>query len=325
MQHSASSDEVSPSSHFVPSNTRGTPLNRSLHGILLPDVDDSQVYAVVNTYVSKSWQDFDPTLALKLGTNELKRIGSWAQQFHSKFTALLDDSTIEGKGGTIHPATTENIRGLLAQLEHRQAATLLYVSGHTDLANEKLVYLTSNSLQNGTISSDMALSYSEIGSQLRSQASSKPLIWVTEWVTEACGCDNFMQLPYEYWCDGDEVKCKETGFKWSLGEARMLQFAATAPGQSAATFERSSGALQFAATAPGQSAATFERSSGAVYTQALCNVELDKCLSLGDIVKKIQHNMNYLLGKTHHQEHRGEEDFFDALGFSVKTSDCQVA
>lgn len=273
----------------------------------MPDVDDSQVYAVVNTYVSKSWQDFDPSLALKLGTNELKRITSWAQQFHSKFTALLDDSTIKGKGGTIRPATTENIRGLLAQLEHRQVATLLYVSGHTDLANEKLVYLTSNSLQNGTISSDMALSYSEIGSQLRSQASSKPLIWVTE----ACQCDNFMQLPYEYWCDGDEVKCKETGFKWSLGEARMLQFAATAPGQRAFTFEDS---------------------SGAVYTQALYNVELDQRLSLGDIVKKIQHNMNSLLGKTYHQEHRiysshkyGEEDFFDALGFSVNTSDCQVA
>ncbi|CEL57112.1 hypothetical protein RSOLAG1IB_08344 [Rhizoctonia solani AG-1 IB] len=289
-------------------------LNGSLRGIdlgLPRHGNESHFYAVVNTYLTKKWRSFDKDLGLEWGKNDMKKMGSWAKQFHHNLQALWDDQNRSTSRTTFLPATTENLRTLLAKIESRQAPTLLYLSGHTDFIDQEPVYLTSDSLQKDSISSDKAMRYWEMGRQLVSQPSSNPLVWITE----VCECDNFMKLPYVYWCEGGEVKSEKTGFEWPWGEAQ---------------------ALHFAATSPGQPAIGYKSQVGAIYTNALREVAFRRDLSLTDIVLKLQNtidNVLMLAQSEERQQHRiysshkfDQADLFTTLGFTlVPPSTCHMA
>ncbi|KAF8674594.1 hypothetical protein RHS04_07119 [Rhizoctonia solani] len=220
-----------------------TPLSGSLRGIELVssahEIEESDFYAVVNTYPTEEWLKFDSNFQLKCGKKDTKKMARWARQFYHSLEVLWDNQRHNHIRGRVLPATTENLRELLARIEFREAPTLFYLSGHTEIKDQERTYLTSDCLQHGVISTDMTLRYSEMGRQLMSQESSRPLIWVTE----VCDCDNFMKLPYVYWCEDGQVNCKETGFDWHWAETYALHFAATSPNQHAITFEGSSGAV----------------------------------------------------------------------------------
>ncbi|CAE6438787.1 unnamed protein product [Rhizoctonia solani] len=258
---------------------------------------------------TEDWRNFDPTMGIKCEQKDMKKIATWAKQFHHRLQILWDNGCSSNEVAIL-PATTGNLKELLAKIESRQAPTLLYLSGHTEVIGQEHIYLTLDSLQQGGISSDMALRYSEMGRQLVSRGSSKPLIWVTE-IDE---CDNFTELPYVYRCEAGQVKCEKTGFKWPWGKAQ---------------------ALHFAATSPNQRAITFEGSSGAIYTSALQRVTLGQDLSLGEIALNIQLTMDELLECARcpeTQQHRiysshrfDQDDLFTALGFTLRPSSCQMA
>ncbi|KAF8734414.1 hypothetical protein RHS02_06841, partial [Rhizoctonia solani] len=118
-----------------------TPLSGSLRGIELVssahEIEESDFYAVVNTYPTEEWLKFDSNPELKCGKKDTKKMARWARQFYHSLEVLWDNQWHNHIRGRVLPATTENLRELLARIEFREAPTLFYLSGHTEIKDQE--------------------------------------------------------------------------------------------------------------------------------------------------------------------------------------------
>ncbi|CAE6447410.1 unnamed protein product [Rhizoctonia solani] len=139
-------------------------------------------------------------------------------------------------------------------------------------------------------------------------------------ITEVCFCGNFLRLPYMLEYDGSEVQWKETEY-----HGTFTGTSSEVVSSFKFVYARNLGSqtwleVHIAATAPGESAASF--TTGAVFTQALYSIDPIQTLSLKQIAKRLQENVNEILPAAYSQHPRiycsnkiDEPHFFAALGF----------
>ncbi|CAE7123023.1 unnamed protein product [Rhizoctonia solani] len=232
-------------------------------------------------------------------THDARRISSWTGQFNRAFTGYHEIPDDFGKRTPAREPTAKNMRRMLEK--PREIPTCTYVSGHTDSTGEERFYITSDSIIEGGYDFSRVIYYSEIREKLLLEHHEAPVMLVTD----MCGCDNLMKLPYVYSYENGKVTCTKTqyytGAEWDSVD--VVHFAATLPDEQSTFF-----------------------SCGSVYNLALCNVPLEEKLSLEQTVEYIQVQMDERLGKDSRyspQNHRvytsrkfDDDDFFGTLGFS---------
>ncbi|CAE6359120.1 unnamed protein product [Rhizoctonia solani] len=260
---------------------------KSLHGVDLRP--KPQCYVLTNGYPKN-----DLTLKLESIAEDSNGLRFRMLQFDPEPDFWQYNDT--HKGGS-RPANYARIWKTLGVIRH--GPTFIYISGHSqETSRGELAYVPADHL-----TTDPKLFPYETMRQLLllKSPSSLPLLFVTE----ACYCDNFLRLPYVLVFKDNEVRWQKTGYP-ALGE-----------GSSAVV-------VHCAATSPGEQAVSFE--NGAVFTKAFYNIDPRDELSLMDIAKRLQENVNKVLAadttnvrtqspKVYCSQIMNDPHFFKAMGF----------